>query len=154
MKNIKNILLALAIVIFSYVSLILAFILDAVYQSVIRGIAEFFIPFTLDSKLYWFPVFMHLSFVLIIGIISWFIFKSKLKSIYKAIFMPVPMAVVYATIGMFFNRLPIVVYLLGALFGFSVLCYIYKKKQSWMYYFSLFYITLLMLLVVLLGIEI
>lgn len=150
----KNILSALAVAFFGFILLNLAFIFDALYQSVIRGFVGLFIPLNPEMMLYWIPPLFHGSFVIVIGAISWFVFKSKLKTIYKAIYMTVPLAVVYVTIGMFFYRWPVIVYLLGSLFGVGILYYLYRIKQHWIYYYTTILISILMLMVVLLGIEI
>ena len=97
---------------------------------------------------------MHGSFVVIIGIISWFVFKSKLKEIYKAIYMTVPLAVVFVTIGIFLFQWPIAVYLLGTLFGIGALYYFYRTKQHWIYYYTLILVGLTLAIFTLLGGEI
>ncbi len=150
----KNILSAVAVMAFGFILLNITFIFDALYQGLVRGIAGLFMPFNPESNMYWFPLLMHGSFVVIIGIISWFIFKSKLNVIYKAIYLTVPLAVVFVTIGMFLYRWPIASYSLGILFGAGVLYYLYRTKQPWIYYFTLIFISFLMLIVALLGIEI
>ena len=151
---VKNIFSALAVAVFGFILLNITFLFDALYQGILRGLIGLFVPLNLDMNLYWFPPLMHISFVVIIGLISWFIFKSKLKLIYKAIFMTVPLAVVFATIGMFLYKWIWAVYLLGILFGAGVLYYLYRTKQPWIYYYTLILISLLMFLVALLGVEI
>lgn len=144
LKNqiIKNILSALAVAVFGFILLNIAFIFYTAYQGIIRFVIRIFIPLDLiewnDSL---FPLLSHGSFVVVIGIISFFVFKSKLKTIYKAIYMTVPLAVVYVTIGIFFYRWPIVSYSLSALFGICVLYYFYRAKQPWIYYYTLILIS-------------
>ena len=149
-----NILSALAVVVFGFILLNLAFIFDALYQGIIDGIVGLFTSVDFNMAWSWFPPVKHAMFVVIIGLISWTVFKSKLKTIFKAIFMTVPLAIVFATIGMFLYRWPLISYLLGALFSLGVLYYLYKKKEHWLYYFTLILISLVMLLVGLLGVEI
>ena len=151
---VKNIFSALAVAVFGFILLNVAFLFDALYQGLVRGFIGIFMPLNPDMDLYWFPPLMHISFVVIIGLISWFIFKSKLKSIYKAIFMTVPLAVVFATIGMFLHRWIWASYLVGILFALGVLYYLYRTKQPWIYCYTLILISLLMLLVILFGVEI
>ena len=151
---VKNIFSALAVAVFGFILLNIAFLFDALYQGIVRAFIGLFVSFGLNMDLYWFPPLMHISFVVIIGLISWFIFKSKLKLIYKAIFMTVPLAVVFATIGMFLYKWIWAVYLLGILFGAGVLYYLYRTKQPWIYYYTLILISLLMFLVILFGVEI
>jgi len=152
---VRNILSAIAVAGFGFILLNLTFILDFLFQGLIIGLIKFFIPqVNPPMDYYWFPPTMHISFVIIIGLISWFFFKSKLKVLYKAIYMTVPLAVVLATLGMFFYPLPIVAYSLGGLFIISVLYYFYRTKQPWIYYYTLILVSLVMLMVSLLGVEI
>jgi len=156
LKNpiVKTILSMLAVAVFGFILLNITFIFDAIYQGIIDWIIKLFTPVDINTTWYWFPPLKHTLFVIIIGIISWFVFKSKLKTIYKAIFMTVPLATVFLTIGMFLYRWPLAAYLLGSLFALGFLYYLYKKKAHWLYYFALILISLVMLLVGLLGVEI
>ena len=151
---IKNILLALAVAFFGFILLNVAFLFDALFQSLIDGIVKLFTSVNANMDLYWYPPLKHFLFVIIISIISWFVFRSKLKVIYKATFMTVPLAVVYATIAILFYPLQIISYLLGSIFGLLVLFYLYRTKQPWLYYYTLILVSLAMLMVGLLGVEI
>ncbi len=153
-KLLRNVLSAVAVAFFGFILLNLTFIFDALYQGIVRWIIGLFVSLNPDSNLYWFPPLMHVSFVIVIGIISYFIFKSKLKTIYKAIYFTVPLAAVFATIGMFLYQWQIASYLLGILFGAAVLYYLYRTKQPWIYYYTLILISIVMSLVALLGVEI
>ena len=156
LKNpiVKNILSALAIAVFGFILLNLAFLFDFLFQSLVDGIIKLFTPVDINMNWHWFPPIKHAMFVVIIGLISWFIFKSKLRVIYKAIYMTVPLAVVFATLGIFFYQPPLVPYLLGFLFSLGVLYYFYRTKQPWIYYYTLILVALVMLLVGILGVEI
>jgi len=151
---IKNVLLALAIAVLGFIFLTLTFVFDALFQSLIDGVIKLFTSVDINMVWYWFPPIKHVMFVVVIGIISWFIFRIKLSDFWKATYMIVPLAVVFATIGMFFYQWPVVVYLIGGLFGIGILYYLYKTKQPWLYYYALILIGITMLLVALLGIEI
>lgn len=151
---VKNILLALVVAVFGFILLNLTFILDAVYQGGVRWIIGHFISLGSDSQIYWFPPLMHGSFVILIGLISWFVFKSKLKKIYKAIYMPVPVAVVLATIGIFLYSWPILVYSLCILLCLGTLYYFYRTKQPWIYYYAMVLVGLILAIFTLLGGEI
>src|SRR3989338_6640101 len=113
----KNILSAIVVAGFGFILLNIAFLLDFLFQSVIDGIIGLFTQADFNMVWYWFPPIKHAMFVVIIGLISWFVFKSKLKVLYKAVYMTVPLAVVFATIGIFFYSWLVIVYLLGGLFG-------------------------------------
>jgi len=97
---------------------------------------------------------MHALFVVIIGLISWLVFRSKLGVLYKAIYMTVPLAVIFVTLGILLYRWPVVAYSLGSLFAIGVLYYFYHTKKPWLYYYTLILVGLAMLMVGLLGIEI
>lgn len=156
LKNpiIKNILSAIAVAGFGFILLNLAFIFDYLFQSFVDKIARLFTSADFYMAWHWFPMLKHLMFVVIIFLISWLIFRSKLGVLYKAIFMTVPLAVIYVTIGMFFYQWLIIVYSLGGLFSIGVLYYFYCTKKPWLYYYTLILVGLAMLLVGLLGIEI
>ena len=157
LKNqiIKNILSVLAVVGLGFILLGLTFLFDYLFQTVINKFVVLFITTSdIDMGLPWYPIMKHAMFLVVICLISWFVFKSKLDTLYKAIFMTVPLAVIFATIGIFFYPWPFAVYLIGILFGASVLYYFYRTEQPWLYYYTLILIGITMLLVVLLGIEI
>ena len=156
LKNplVKNILSAVAVAIFGFILLNLTFLFDFIYQSAIRGLVGLFIPLGPDTNLYWFPPLMHGSFVVVIGLISWFVFRSKLGVLYKAIYMTVPVAVVLATLGIFLYSWPIVLYSVGSLFCIGTLYYFYRTKQPWLYYYTVVLVGLIMGSYTLLGGEI
>lgn len=151
---VKNILSALAVAGFGFILLNLTFMFDFLFQSVVKGIIKLFIPIDPDMTYGWFPPMMHALFVVVIGLISWPIFKSKLGTLYKAIYLTVPLAVVFTTLGIFLYRWSVAAYSIGSLFGIGVLYYFYRTKQPWLYYYTVILIGLTMLLVGLLGVEI
>lgn len=153
-KLFKNILSALAVAVFGFLLLNLTFMFDAIYQSIIRKIIGLFIPLGPELNIYWLPPLLHFSFVLVIVVISWFILRSKLKTIYKAIYSVVPLATIFVTTGILFYQWQILVYLFSALFAAGVFYYLYRTKQPWIYYYTLILIGLTMLAVALLGIDI
>ena len=151
---VKNILSAVAVAVFGFILLNLAFMFDFLVQSLVIGLIKLFTPVDLMTNFQWLPPAMHGLFVVIISIISWFVFRSKLGTLYKAIYMTVPLAVVFVTLGIFFYRWPIVSFSLGGLFGIGVLYYFYRTKQPWLYYYTVILVGFTMLLVGLLGVEI
>mgnify|MGYP001575441596 FL=1 len=151
---VKNILSAAAVAVFGFILLNLAFMFDFLFQSLVIGLIELFAPVDFEIGWQWLPPFMHGSFVLLLGLISWFIFRSKLGVLYKAIYMTVPLVVVLATIGMFLYQWPIAVYSLSGLFFIGVLYHFYRTKQPWLYYYTLVLAGLAMLLMGLSGVEI
>ena len=157
-KSVKKILLgvlsAVAVAVFGFILLNLTFLFDFLFQSIIDFIIKPFTSSDINMVWNWFPPMKHFTFVIVIGIISWFIFKSKLKTIYKAIFMTVPVAVVLVTLGIFFYRWPVLLYLMGGLFSIGVLYYLYKNKKSWIYYYALILVSVVLAISTLMGVEI
>ncbi len=156
LKNsiVKKILSAIAVAGFGFILLNLTFLFDYLFQTLVDKIVRLFTSVDFNMAWHWFPPLKHLMFVVIIFLISWLIFRSKLGVLYKAIFMTVPLAVIYVTIGMFFYQWPIIVYSLGGSFSIGVLYYFYRTKKPWLYYYTLILVGLAMLLVGLLGVEI
>jgi hypothetical protein len=153
-QTIKNILSALAVVVFGFILLNVAFIFDFLFQSLIDTIVGFFTTADVNMEWSWYPPVKHAMFVVLIGLISWYVLRSKLGVLYKAIYMAVPLAVVFMTIGIFTYEWPIAAYSLGILFSIGVLYYFYRTKQPWLFYFTLILMILTMLMVGLLGVEI
>ncbi|MBS3147218.1 hypothetical protein J4471_06005 [Candidatus Woesearchaeota archaeon] len=160
MKNIikesiaKKILYAFIIAIIGFILLNITFMAYFLFQSIIRFFFRLVINIDYNSNYYWYPPLLHLLFVIVISLISWYIFHLKIKNISKAIFFCVPLATVYVTLGIFFYKLPIITYLLSGLFFISTYYYLIKTKKSWFYYYTLILVSFAMLLVGLLGVEI
>ncbi|HEX7456561.1 MAG TPA: hypothetical protein VF303_03780 [Candidatus Nanoarchaeia archaeon] len=150
----KNILSAVAVAGFGFILLNLTFLFDFLFQSLVDALVRPFTQVDFNMAWSWFPPVKHAMFVVIIGIISWFVFRSKLGTLYKTIYMTVPLAVVLATIGMFLGQWPVISYPLGGLFFIGVLYYLYRTKQPWLYYYTLALVSLALLAVGLLGVEI
>ena len=151
---VKNILSAIAVAGFGFILLNLAFIFDAVLHNLVSGLIGLFIKVNPPMDFPWFPPVMHMVFVIIIALISWFIFKSKLKVLYKAIYMTVPAAVVLVTMGMFLYQWPLVAYSLGGLSAIGVLYAFYRTKQPWLYYYTVILVGLVLAIFSLSGGEI
>jgi len=151
---VKNILSALAVAFFGFILLNIIFIFDALFTGLIMLILNLFLKGDLFTQYPWLPAVMHVLFVIIISLISWLVFRSKLRVLFKAIYMTVPLAVVFVTIGMSLYSWPAISYLIGFLFAILVLYYFYRTKQPWIYYFTLILISLVMLIGAILGTEI
>lgn len=134
--SVKTILSAVAVAGFGFMLLNLTFMFDFLLHSLISGFIKIFIPVNTEMTCYWFPQMMHALFVIVIGLISWLVFRSKLGVLYKAIYMTVPSAVVLVTLEIFLYRWPVIAYSLGSLLGIGVLYYFYCTKKPWLYYYS------------------
>lgn len=150
----KNILSAVTVAVVGFILLNLAFLFDFLFQSLIDAFVALFTPVDFNMTWRWFPPIKHAMFMVVIGLISWPIFRSKLRVLFKAMYMTVPLAVVFVTCGMFLYRWPLAAYSLGSLFSLSVLYYLYRTKQPWIYYYTVILVSLTLLLVGLLGVEI
>lgn len=151
---VKNVLSALAVTVFGFILLNLAFLFDFIYQSLVDYIVKLFTSADINMDWVWYPPFKHVIFIMIIGLITWAIFRTKWPTLIKAIYLTVPLAVVLATCGMFLYRWPPLALVVGGLFSVGVLVYFYRTKQSWLYFYTLILISLVMLMVTILGVEI
>jgi hypothetical protein len=147
---VKNILSALAVAGFGFVLLGLTFI----FNFLVFQLIDLLIPRNPESFPQWFPLARHIIFLFIIALISWPIFRSKLPTLVKAIFMTVPTAVVLVTIGIVFYPSPVLPYLIGALLTIGVLFYFYRTRKPCLYYFSVILVALMLTVFTLTGGEI
>lgn len=150
----KNVLYAVAVAVFGFILLNLTFLFDFLFQSIIDRIIGVFIPIDEYMTWPWFPSVKHFMFVIVILLISWFIFKSKIRDIYKATFLTVPSAVILVTVGIFFYQLPVIVYLVSSLLITGILYYFYYNKKPWLYYYAVILVALALIIMTLTGAEI
>ena len=151
---VKNILSALAVAVFGYVLLNLTFLLDFLFQSAVVWLIKLFTLDNPQKDWYWFPYLMHVAFVVLIGLVSWPILRSKLGTLYKAIYLTVPLAVILVSIGIFLYTWPVALYLVSGLFTIGVLFYLYRTKQPWLYYYTILLVAITLMIFRLLGGEI
>lgn len=144
---VKKVLSALTIVFLFFILLNLTFLFDFLLQSAIRYIFRANIEMTNQ----WFPPILHIIFISIIVLISWLVSKSNLKEIYKIIYLTVPVAVTFVTIGMFLYRWPILSYGISALILGVIMVYFYITKKTWLYYYTVIIVVLVLLMMGLLG---
>jgi hypothetical protein len=119
-----------------------------------RKLVMLFVSINPETDLSLFPALMHGSFAVLIVLISWFVFRTKLKTIYKAIYLTVPLATVLVTLGIFFYQLPVVLFLIAGLIIISLLYYFYRTKQHWIYYYAVILVSVVLTIFTLLGGEI
>ena len=141
-SNLKNVLSALAILVSIPILLTLLFLFYAL-------IFNFYY-----NTLHWGQTAGPITLFVILAVLSWFIFRSKLATLFKAIYITVPVAAVLAFIGAYFYGSPVLIYSLGALFSLGVLAYLFLAKKPWLYYFSVILVSITLFLVVLLNVEI
>ncbi len=150
---VKNVLFALAIAVFGFLLWNLTFGLYALFQRFVDIIASSFISSEAAAP-DWYFALRHLLFLALILLITWIIFRTKLQPIYKAIFMTVPLAVVYLTIGVFFYQWPLLVYAICGLLTLGLLYYFISRKKSWLYSYTVIFVAVTLLIVMITGVEI
>ena len=100
------------------------------------------------------PYALGVYFVLL-GILSWFIFRSKLNDLLKALYLTMPLMTVLVGVGIALNAQPKWIRLAaGAVAVFAVLAYLFKRKLSWMYVFAAVFVGVMGLIIVLANIQI
>lgn len=149
-----NVFSVFAVAFFGFLLLNWAFLFDALYQNVARSIVAYLLNFGPESYVPWFPPVMHLSFLVLLGVISWFILRSRLWTLLKAIYLCVPVVAVQVYIGMFLYPNNWLVYSLGTLFCLGLLYYFYRTKQPWLYYFTTIFWSIVLAAYTLSGGEI
>lgn len=93
--------------------------------------------------------------VILILIMSYIVFRSRLNDTIKATYLTMPLMVALVMIGLsLYGKPQGVIYGAGALVIFAVTYYIYKKKLSWLYYFATFYVAILGLYIMISGMDI
>lgn len=140
----KKALMIVLVPIIGFVLLILAFLFAFLVQRVT------FMLFR-DSMI---PFINHIINLVLILLISYFVYRSKLKDTYKAIFTIVPVAVLITTAGLMLYNWPIIAFLASALIVISALYYLYKKKKEWYYYYAVLLPTVALLIMYLTGTQI
>ncbi len=150
---VRNILFALAIAVFGFILLNLAFLFAAVFQKFVDILARPFVASETETT-HWYPILRHLLFVLVILLITWLVFRTKLQPIYKAIFMTVPLAVVYVTIGLLLYEMPVFLYIICGLTTAGLLYYFIRYKKSWLFSYTVILVTVALLIMTLTGVEI
>jgi hypothetical protein len=143
-------MLALFVALVGFVLLNLTFLL---YAAIVNAIG-LFLPADFASTNSWYmPITMLvISICIIIG--YWFVFKSKIKEIYKATLMTVPAAIILAIDGIELYRWPVIAYSVGVVLTLGILYYFYRTKRSWLYWFAVIIVAVVFLVMNLTSVEI
>ena len=145
--RVKNILSALAVAVLGFVLLNLTFLLNFLLFKLI----DLCIPHEFTSGFQRFPMARHALFLVIIMLISWPVIRSRLSTLYKAIYLTVPVTVVLVSIGIFMYQWPPAAYLVAGIFTAGILFYLYCMRQSWLYYYAVLLVALTLMVFTLLG---
>lgn len=147
---IRNTLLALVVALVGFILLNLTFLL---YALIINGVSLLFPKDFAMTSGWYMPVMMStISLGFIIG--YWFVFKSKLKEIYKATLMTVPTAIILVGVGISLYRWPLAAYIVSVSLITGTLFYFYKSKQPWIYWFAIIIVAVALVIMNLAGTDI
>ncbi|MDD3315248.1 MAG: hypothetical protein PHH05_07145 [Syntrophaceticus sp.] len=144
-QNILSILVIAGVgfVLFNVAFLLAAFVFNASIK--IMGLPQDAAP----------PVVGRVAYLIIILLISWLVFRSKLNNLVKATYLTMPLMIVLIMLGISTYQQPAWLTAgIGAMIVRAVVYYIYNKRLSWLYYFATFYVALLALCVMIFRIEI
>lgn len=150
----KNILSFLAVPVFGFILFNVALILNIFFQTTIDKVVSNFTPLNMNRVWSWYPLAKHLIFVFIVGLISRQIFKSKVKSVFKAIYLTLPLAMIYISLIILFYRWPIVIFSLAIYFFLGTLYFLKKKRLHWLYYWALILVSITLLVLSLMSAQI
>lgn len=93
--------------------------------------------------------------VLLIVLISWVAFRSHLNDTIKATFLTMPLMVILVIVGVILNQQSKwMIAGIGTVIILAVIFYFHRKKLSWPYYFSAFYVAMLALYALISGLDI
>ncbi|MDV3429330.1 MAG: hypothetical protein LIR50_20275 [Bacillota bacterium] len=144
----KNALSVLAVAAGGFILFNLAFILAAIVingSMRVLGISENAAP----------PATYRVLYLLLIFLISWLVFRSRLNEIIKASFLAMLLMVLIVMEGLsLYQYSKWITIGIGAVIISTVLFYIHKKKLTRLYYFSAFYVAVLGLCVMIFNIQI
>ncbi|MPM91419.1 hypothetical protein SDC9_138548 [bioreactor metagenome] len=144
----KNILSALAVmaggfILFNVVFLLAALVINASMR--VMGMPMNQAPHIISRVLY----------LILICLISWFVFRSRLNNVIKATYLTMPLMVILVTAGLSLYQQPKwMVAIIGAVLICALIYYFHKKKLSWLYYFSVFYVAAVAFCVMIFNIDI
>jgi hypothetical protein len=142
----KNVLSMLAIAVIGFILFNVAFLLAAI---VMGGVSSFI--GTQGGP----PYVGRIMYLVVILLISWFVFTSRLSDLAKATYLIMPLMVFLIMEGMLLNEQPqLIILAVGAVMVGAVLYYLHQKKRSWLYYFATFYVTVVALCVMIFQVEI
>ena len=96
----------------------------------------------------------HFVYICVIAVLSGFILKLRLSTYIKATYLTLPLMVILVEIALNLYQHPFWVVLLSFIFLSSTLVYIIKKKLPWQFYFSVFYVGILGIVIMVFNIQI
>lgn len=101
------------------------------------------------------PIIGRLLYLFLIFLISWFVLRSRLSNLIKAIFLTMPLMIIFVMLGItLYQQSKWMITGIGAVVICGVFTYLYSKKLSWLYYFSTFYVVVLVLYIMIFNVQI
>ncbi len=144
-KNILSMLIIIGVgfVLFNVAFILAYFVMKAYDMVIMTFVDNYAIRFS------W-----HYLYLILVLLLSWFVFRRRLEDLVKATFSTMPLIVVLSEVGIQFYQWPILVWVFGAAIVGAVLLYLYKTKRSWLYYFAVIYVVVVEIFIMLSGKEI
>lgn len=144
----KNVLSVLTIVVGSFILFNIAFLLTALVVKASMSI----LVMTHNAAA---PVLSKVISLIVILLISWVIFKSRLNTLVKATFLTIPLMVVLVMVVIaLYGQSKLLTAVVGFAIISAVLLFLKKKKLSWQYYFATFYVAIFGLCILFFNIQI
>lgn len=145
---IKNILSMIVIVLVGFVLFNLAFLMAYGIISLVTfftGASSSSPPSTISFAI----------LLLILWIMAWFIFRSRINDLAKATYLTMPLMSTLVVLSVLtFDLSQWVSLIIGGAFSALILYFIRLKKLSWLYTFAVFYVLILIAFIMLFDIQI
>lgn len=120
----------------------LTFMADFAFQSLLR------IVFKAGGPL-------HVLFALLTLVASYYVLKAdKLPDLLKAVYFTVPAIVSLITVYISLYQWPVMAYVSMAVVAALLILYLYRTRRSWIFYYALGFVGVVLLVVQLTGMEI
>ncbi len=152
---VKKIGQGLLVVVIGLILFNVTFGIYAVYHNGLYWLAGFFASDqVVHEQWLWLGPVIGSSFLLLVALLSWLIFRTKWRPLLKAIYLTQPVAIVLVMEGMFLSSWPVLVYSIGFILCAATLYIFQRTKQPWLYYLAVIFVGLTLAIFTLSGGEI
>lgn len=153
-KSLKSIILqVILIAVVAFILWNVVFILDYLFSLTILDLVKLLTGGSEQDFDFLMPL-IQVAYASLFGRAAWLVWKSRVKIIYKAIFLTIPMAIVLVLAGIFFYRWPAAAFGVGTLATLGVLFQFQRTKQPWQYWWSVIFTSVALAIFFLSGGEI
>ena len=151
-RRVRHVLAALAVAVFGFLLANVTFLLNFLFFNLIGLV----VPDRVvgDRGWRWVPTLEHVLFLAVLLLVSWPILRSRLRTLFKAIYITQPAAWAFATTGIVLNRWPAAVYAVGAVILVGAFVYFRRARVSWLYYYAVGLVGAALVVITTLGVEI